>query len=337
MTRMVQAAIGAATASFVPTAAAAAAGGHPGCLVLGAVCGCLPDVLDDVRTTFSRPPDLRVVPDPADPGGCNVAKALAGACDRVRGGARPETVRVEAPPVRPGVHLCCRLALEPGTSTFEVTFHHVAVDDGGNEAAAGREVARRQRATSTGRILIEDDVSALARPGGGAVVALLPAGRDGVRVVFEPDRRRGSHSLAAAGAVALCAWAALDGAAAVVAAASMLGHIACEHLRSGGVAWFYPLERRRRRSVRGRGVGWLADPLLATGASVAAVGWNLCRFAAGPQPVDGRPGWRAAGLLLAAVVLAVRGGRWARGRLLKPRAGHRLRPARPARPAAGGE
>lgn len=334
VSRMVQAALGAATASCFPQAAAAAAGGHPGLLVLGAVCGCLPDMLDDAAEALAPPPYVRIVPDPASPGACDVAAALAAAAGVARTEARPVTVRVEAPAVRKGIHLCCGLAVDPRNATFEAAFHHVAAEAGAGGPPAGEEVARRLRATSPCRILIEDSAYAFARPGRGLVIDLHPAGRDGVRVVFEPRRRCGSHSLAAAGAVALGVWAAFDGAAAVVAAASMLVHIACDHLRSDGVAWLYPVGRRRRRSVRGPGAGLLADPLRTGGASAALAGWNLCRFAAGTQAVDGGVGWRAAGLLLATAALLARG---TPARLLRPRSGRRSRPVRPERPAAGGE
>jgi hypothetical protein len=289
MRRPLHVLVGAATAACFPGAAAAAVGGRPDYIVLGALAACLPDVVDDVCAALSAPPDITIVPDPADPAGCHVARALAAAVDEVRASGLPLAVHVTAPPAGHGLSLCCRVAIDPARRGVEV---HVPA--GGPGSASRQE----QWAACSVRLLIDDAACATARPGAGLTLALRPAGRGAVRVTFDPRHRLASHGLVAAAGIALVAGLSLGTLAAAVAGAAVLGHALCDGLAAeGGVGWLHPVVARRRRSVRGALARRLADdPLPVAVAACILAGWSLWRAVGGGLAVPER----AAGALLAA-------------------------------------
>ena len=306
MTPIAQVALGTAVASCIPRAAAAAAGGHPGYLVAGGLCGCLPDLIDDVLATVGRRPDVRIVPDPLAPRNCDIAAGLALAAGRALAVGRPVRAHIAAPAVREGVYLCCRVALLPSAREVEISFHHAtphapAVDEDG-EASRGAP----QRAVFPCGLFVEDTAVQAARPERGLWIELRPVDRHAVEVVFEPRRRGASHSLAAVAAAACVGWAVADRTAACVAAAAILSHLAGDNVRRRGVAWGYPFISRRVCLLRSRAAQWMSGTLSAVVGALAVAGWNLHGAVAGPLPPRAAAGLRVALLGVIAFGMAAR-------------------------------
>jgi len=266
-------AMGLAAASCFPAAVRQAAAGHGLLMVLGGVCGLLPDTLDFKWARYFHRCDLQVAPDPLLPDMQEVADAAAHAARRALATGQPCDLRLHT----------IRLAANRWQSyrvTFDGTRNRVTAQLGATMDTGGRPEARPAAAAARHAPLpcpVRLDYTATIPVDflDGPTLRIEPDGTEGVRLHFIPWHRRWSHSLLfslALGAVG--AWRLGPTAGAVMAAAHAAHALADQAGQMGG-SLLFPLCRRRFAGWGRWRSGQSSVNMATVWLSLLLVFWNL--------------------------------------------------------------
>ena len=237
---------GMAAAGCLPGAMEAAAAGNAAYLLLGGICGLLPDTLDFKLCRFLFPQDLALVPDPLDPDPEMIAQGLHAAIERTLLQQRPTCVKLQT--IRVGHYLWQRysLLMDSAAGTLTVKIGPRVGTGGEPEGPQPPLLAGRQATVALPCALQLDylattEVDILDGPSFG----FTPQG-DGVAVGFLPWHRAWSHSLVVATALgATVAVLSRDGLAGLAAGTGCALHIGLDQLGFMGSNLTWPFGKRR--------------------------------------------------------------------------------------------
>jgi hypothetical protein len=267
---------GVAVASCFPEAVRAAADGQPLPMLLGGICGLLPDTLDFKFARFAYRHEIEVIPDPLAPDPQMIADAVAHAIHRARATGRPVSIKLSTVRVSAAEWLQYRIVLDPlarrvvARCTGRVTTDRRPVPGGPArppeaEAALECPVAIDYQAETTVDIF------------DGPVFRMEPMPDGRVHARFIPWHRAWSHSVVPAALLGLGAGLVWGPAAGWIATLAYVAHILADQLGFLGSNWLAPFTRAR---TAGFHLAHSDDAFLNLAliwGSALLVFWNLAR------------------------------------------------------------
>lgn len=236
MTTLARLLCGAAAAACVPGVAQASLHGRPQYLLIGALAGALPGLLACLWPR-RRHAAVEIVPDPADPDWSAAAAAVAEAVRQVAETRQPVDVHLH--PVRgtDGAWLPC--AVE-----FDLAGRAIRVGSPGRPDRFGEPRIHGASAALPTAIRLEHTAVMPVVPPHSCDFSLEPLA-NAVQLRFAPERRAGSHSLAALVAASLLASALGGWHAGAAGVAGVLSHLLVDQASHLGCCWWRPWRTHR--------------------------------------------------------------------------------------------
>jgi hypothetical protein len=294
-------ATGVAAASCLPVGVAAASAGHPAAMILGGVCGLLPDTLDFKVWRYLYRHEIEVIPDPLRPDPAMIAGAVAEAVNRAHAEKRPVRIKLNTVRLATDDWQSYVVRFRPADRAIEVEYGPVV--DTGQQPTGPTPSCGPARAPVRADMRIEYEFDSKVDIFDGPVFEMRPAADGRLDVLFLPWHRQWTHSLvvaALAGIAAALTWGVTAGLAAGLGWAM---HVLGDQLGFMGSALWFPFSTRR---TRGFGLWHAGDALpnaTVVWASILVVFWNLWRAGKAAALAPGLIPWMLIGL--APIVAAV--------------------------------
>ena len=236
---------GLAAASCFPEAVRQAAAGTSLPMVLGGICGLLPDTLDFKVLRYFARSDLQVAPDPLNPCMRDVAETVACAVRNVFASGKPCQLQLHT--LRQGADIW-----QPYELVFDTIRKRVAARllpvDAGEKREEDRALAvpiQESRAPLACPLYLDYTAAIRVDILDGPVLRLEPEA-DGVAVRFIPWHRKWSHSLVFSLLLGLTGWAIASPLIGGIMLTAHAAHVLADHAGWMGSSLFYPFSRRRR-------------------------------------------------------------------------------------------
>lgn len=294
-------ATGVAAASCLPGAVAAAATGSPAAMILGGICGLLPDTLDFKVWRYLYRHEIEVIPDPLRPDPAMIAGAVAAAVNRARTENRPVRIKLNTIRLATDDWQSYAIRFRPAERAIEVEYGPVV--DTGQQPTGPAPDGGPARAPVHADMRIEYEFECKVDIFDGPVFEMRPAPDGRLDVLFLPWHRQWTHSLVLAALVGLAAALIWGPTAGLAAGLGWAAHVVGDQLGFMGSALWFPFSRRR---TRGFGL-WHAVDAVPNAAvvwgSILLVFWNLWRGGKAAVLAPGLILWMLLGLAPIAVAV----------------------------------